>query len=134
MTEEKAGSTIGSRTDKAKFPHGPQWLTGYIKSKGLHAGLWLVPNVHAGSLTQHPEWYLRTVEGDHIPDYATPVLDSSNPGVLGFLRELFSTLNEWGFEYYKFDGEGSIPQAFPELDRKSSTTNHRTRWLSIATG
>jgi hypothetical protein len=104
--------------DKTKFPHGPQWLTDYIKSKGLHAGLWLVPNVHAGSLTQHPEWYLRTVEGGHIPDYHTPVLDSSNPEVLGFLRDLFNTLNQWGFEYYKFDGEGSIPQAFPELDKE----------------
>ncbi len=104
--------------DKTKFPHGPQWLTDYIKSKGLRAGLWLVPNVYAGALTQHPEWYLRTVEGDHVPDYHTPVLDSSNPEVVGFLRELFTTLDRWGFEYYKFDGEGSIPQAVPELDKE----------------
>ena len=104
--------------DKTKFPHGPQWLTDYIKSKGLHAGLWLVPNVYAGALTKHPEWYLRTVEGDHISDYKTSVLDSSNPEVLDFLRELFTTLDKWGFEYYKFDGEGSIPLAFPELDKE----------------
>ena len=104
--------------DKTKFPHGPQWLTDYIKSKGLRAGLWLVPNVYAGALTKHPEWYLRTVEGDHISDYKTSVLDSSNPEVLDFLRELFTTLDKWGFEYYKFDGEGSIPLAFPELDKE----------------
>jgi Melibiase/Alpha galactosidase C-terminal beta sandwich domain len=103
--------------DKTKFPHGPEWLTNYIKSKGFHAGLWIVPNVYAGALTQHPEWYLRSVEGDHIPDYHTPVLDSSNPEVVDFLRKLFATLDKWGFEYYKFDGEGSIPLAFPELDK-----------------
>jgi hypothetical protein len=104
--------------DKTKFPHGPEWLTDYIKSKGLRAGLWIVPNVYAGALTQHPEWYLRTVEGRHISDYRTPVLDSSNPQVVSFLREEFATLGKWGFEYYKFDGEGSIPQAFPELDKE----------------
>ncbi len=103
--------------DKTKFPHGPQWLTSYIKSKGFHAGLWIVPNVYAGALTQHPDWYLRTLEGDHISDYVTPVLDSSNPEVMDFVRKEFTTLSDWGFEYYKFDGEGSIPQAFPELDK-----------------
>ncbi len=103
--------------DKTKFPHGPEWLTNYIKSKGFHAGLWIVPNVYAGALTKHPEWYLRSVEGNHVPDYHTPVLDSSNPEVVGFLRELFTTLDKWGFEYYKFDGEGSVPAALPELDK-----------------
>jgi hypothetical protein len=104
--------------DKTKFPHGPEWLTNYIKAKGLRAGLWLVPNVYAGALTEHPEWFLRSLEGEHVSDYRTPVLDSSNPQVVGFLRELFIKLDKWGFEYYKFDGEGSIPQAFPELDRE----------------
>ena len=42
--------------DRQKFPHGPQWLTSYIKSKGLRAGIWLVPNAYAGAMQQHPEW------------------------------------------------------------------------------
>jgi hypothetical protein len=104
--------------DKTKFPHGPQWLTSYIKSKGLRAGLWIVPNSYAGALKQHPEWYVRNYEGDFVSDYLTPVLDSSNPQVLDFLKKMFTTLGDWGFEYYKFDGEGSIPQAMPELNRK----------------
>jgi Melibiase/Alpha galactosidase C-terminal beta sandwich domain len=103
--------------DTKKFPHGPRWLTAYIRSKGLRAGLWLVPNSYAGALKHHPEWYVRSQDGELINDYKTPVLDSSNPGVLAFLKTLFTTLNSWGFEYYKFDGEGSIPQAMPELDR-----------------
>jgi hypothetical protein len=103
--------------DKTKFPHGPQWLTAYIKSKGMRAGLWLVPNSYAGAINQHPDWYVRTKDGEPVHDYNTPVLDSSNPEVLTFLKNLFTTLNGWGFEYYKFDGEGSIPHAMPELDR-----------------
>jgi hypothetical protein len=104
--------------DKSKFPHGPQWLTTYIKSKGMHAGLWLVPNSYAGALEKHSDWYVRSKDGEFVRDYNTSVLDSSNPEVLAFLKSLFTTLNDWGFEYYKFDGEGSIPQAMAELDRK----------------
>jgi Melibiase len=104
--------------DKTKFPHGPQWLTNYIKSKGMHAGLWLVPNAYAGALAKHPDWYLYSKEDTIVLDYQTPAVDSSNPEVLNFLRTLFTTLDDWGFEYYKFDGEGSLPQAMPELDRR----------------
>lgn len=103
--------------DRTKFPHGPQWLTNYIKSKGLHPGLWLVPNAYAGSAEQHPDWYLRDKNGKIILDYNTPALDSTNPEVREFLKQLFSTLGEWGFEYYKFDGEHALPMYVPSVDR-----------------
>ena len=102
--------------DKSKFPHGPEWLTGYIKSKGLHPGLWLVPNAWAGAVDTHPEWYLHFKNGEMVRDYRTPALDSSNPEVLAFLKNLFGTLRGWGFEYYKFDGEHAIPKYAPNVD------------------
>jgi hypothetical protein len=103
--------------DSKKFPHGPQWLTNYIKSKGLRAGIWLVPNAYAGAVDTHPDWYLHNKQGKLIPDYSTPSLDSSNPEVLGFLQHLFNTLDDWGFDYYKFDGEHAIPQYVPGVDK-----------------
>jgi hypothetical protein len=103
--------------DRAKFPHGPQWLAGYIKSKGLRPGLWLVPNAYAGAVKEHPEWYVRDKDGKFILDYHTPALDSTNPEVQDFLRKLFTTLGEWGFEYYKFDGEHAFPKHVPALDK-----------------
>lgn len=102
--------------DKKKFPHGPKWLARYIKSKGLHPGLWLVPNAYAGAVKQHPDWYLRDKKGNIIRDYNTPALDSTNPEVLAFLRHLFNTLGDWGFEYYKFDGEFAAPKYIPGVD------------------
>jgi hypothetical protein len=104
--------------DEAKFPHGPKWLAGYIKSKGLRPGLWLVPNAYAGAVEQHPDWYLRDKKGEIIRDYNTPALDQTHPEVLGFLRKLFSTLRGWGFEYYKFDGEHALPRYVPAVDRE----------------
>jgi len=103
--------------DEKKFPHGPKWLTGHIKSLGLRPGLWLVPNAYAGAVDQHPDWYLRDKQGNVIRDYNTPALDSTHPAVLDFLRKLFTTLRDWGFEYYKFDGEHALPRYIPAVDR-----------------
>lgn len=102
--------------DAKTFPHGPQWLAEYIRSKGLRAGLWVVPNAYAGAVSAHPEWYLRDKQGKMVLDYRTPALDSSNPEVLAFLRHMFETLDGWGFDYYKFDGEHALPRYIPAVD------------------
>ncbi len=99
------------------FPKGPAWMAGYIKSKGLHPGLWLVPNSYAGALATHPEWYLRDKYGKLVLDYDTPAIDYTHPGAQQWLHTLFTTLKNWGFEYYKFDGEFAIPQYAPGVDR-----------------
>ncbi len=106
-----------SNWSKERFPHGPKWLTDYIKSKGLKTGLWVVPHVYAGALQEHPEWYLRNKDGKHIIVYSTPALDYTNPEVLDFLKEMFTTLKNWGFEYYKFDGEFALTEYIPNIDR-----------------
>jgi hypothetical protein len=98
------------------YPRGPEWIAGYIKSKGLHPGLWLVPNSYAGAVQQRPDWYLRDKTGNLILDYSTPALDCTHPGVQDWLRKLFTTLKGWGFEYYKFDGEFALPRYAPEVD------------------
>jgi hypothetical protein len=100
-----------------KFPHGPQWLAGYIKSKGLHPGIWIVPNAYGGGVDEHPDWYLRDKSGKFVLDYGTPALDSTNPQVQTFLKKMFTTLGKWGFEYYKFDGEHALPKYAPPVDR-----------------
>ena len=103
--------------DARKFPHGPQWLTSRIKERGLRAGLWLVPNAYAGALKDHPDWYVRNKAGEVIRDYLTPTLDSTNPEVLAFVKHLFTTLDDWGFDYYKFDGEHAFAKYVPGVDR-----------------
>jgi len=104
--------------DRKKFPHGAQWLTNYIKSKGLRAGIWLVPNAYAGAVEQHPEWYLRyQKDGKIIHDYSTPALDSTNPQALEQVKKIMTTLDDWGFDYYKFDGEHALPRYVPGVDK-----------------
>jgi hypothetical protein len=103
--------------NQEKFPHGPKWLADYIKSKGLRAGIWIVPNSYAGAVEQHPEWYLRYKrDGSIVLDYGTPTLDCTNPQVLDFLKKEFALLDDWGFDYYKFDGEHDYLRYVPGVD------------------
>ncbi len=102
--------------NKSKFPHGPEWLTRYIKDRGLQAGIWLVPNAYAGAVETHPDWYLHYQTGKIVLDYNTPALDSTNPQALDFVQKIFTTLDDWGFEYYKFDGEHAATKIIPGLD------------------
>lgn len=102
--------------DRKKFPHGPEWLANYIKSKGLEPGLWLVPQAYAGAVKQHPDWYLYYYNGTPVLDYNTPVLDPTNPEVLDFLKKEFTILDGWGFDYYKFDGQHDFLKDVPGID------------------
>ena len=113
----KASTTGLGSGARQKFPHGPKWLADYVKSKGLRAGVWLVPSAYAGAVEQHPDWYLRYKKnGAIILDYDTPTLDSTNPEVLDFLKKEFTTLDDWGFDYYKFDGEHDFLKYVPGVD------------------
>ena len=103
--------------DQTRFPHGPQWLTDHIHSQGLKAGIWLVPNAYAGAVQQHPDWYLYDKHGALLLDYATPALDSTNPQALQLVKHIFTTLDDWGFDYYKLDGEGALTKYAPPVDR-----------------
>jgi hypothetical protein len=103
--------------DQQKFPHGAAWLANYIRSKGLRPGIWLVPNSSAAALTEHPDWYLHYNDGKTVIDYNTPALDSTNPAVLDFLQKEMTTLDDWGFEYYKFDGEHAVSKYVPGVDQ-----------------
>jgi hypothetical protein len=102
--------------DRNKFPHGPQWLTSYIRARGLKAGIWLVPNSYAAGLRAHSNWYLYDKKGAVVRDYSTPALDSTNPEALEVVQRVFQTLDDWGFEYYKLDGEHALPKYAPPVD------------------
>jgi len=103
--------------DTERFPHGPKWLTDYIRAEGLKAGLWLVPNTYAPALKEHPDWYLYDKQGRVLLDYATPALDPTNPHVLNFVKDLFTKLDNDGFDYFKFDGESALPVYAPPVDK-----------------
>lgn len=90
--------------DSITFPHGPEWLAKYIKSKGLIPGLWTVPYCYSVN-DANPDWFIRDDEGKILMDY-------QGGGELDFTRQdvideywipLWKEFKKQGWEYHKFD-------------------------------
>lgn len=90
--------------DPETFPHGPEWLAGYIKSKGLIPGLWTVPYCYSVN-DADPDWFLRDDEGNILMDYqGGGELDFSRPEVIQeYWIPLWQEFKRQGWQYYKFD-------------------------------
>lgn len=98
--------------DAKKFPSGLEFLASEIKSAGMKPGLWVAPFLveECSQLyASHPEWMIRDQSGQTIwaldwrDTSRTAVLDCTIPAACDWLTETFSTLSNWGFEYFKLD-------------------------------
>jgi len=57
----------------------------------------------------------KTWEGDYL-------LDPSREKSLGYLRNLFSTLCDWGYEYFKIDGQPIVIREYKKYHGAMSDT------------
>jgi hypothetical protein len=122
--------------DKAKFPHGPEWLARYIKSKGLIPGLWTVPYCYSVK-DANPDWFLRDDKGNILMDYqGGGELDFSRPEVIQeYWIPLWKEFKRQGWEYYKFDmGNTSwmwyhYQHNFNDTTKSSFQVSHQTMSL-----
>ncbi|UNX55688.1 alpha-galactosidase [Georgenia sp. TF02-10] len=87
-------------------------LAARIRDAGLRAGIWLAPFT-VGSASRlardHPDWLV----GDGGTNWGQQLagLDLTHPGARAYLTEVFTTLREAGFSYYKLDFlyAGAVP-------------------------
>jgi hypothetical protein len=96
------------------FPHGHRWLTDRIHAAGFRAGLWLAPLLVAersGIPTAHPDWLLRTPDGDPVVVEETGdrggrvyALDAAQVSARDYLRDLARhTVAGWGYDELTLD-------------------------------
>lgn len=92
-----------------RFPSGMDHLAAVIRTLNLKAGLWLAPHGQSNEsvVRRNPGVFLlkdndstasNTWEGTFLVD------PSTRHGHV-FLKNLFSTLSAWGYEYFKIDGQ-----------------------------
>lgn len=103
-----------------RFSGGMDKLAAYIKSLGLKPGLWLAPHGQSNVevVNRNPGAFIlkddtsasKTWEGNYLVD------PSTNAG-LDYLRNLFTTLTGWGYDYFKIDGQ---PIVIDEYHQKKS--------------
>lgn len=98
-------------TCNEKFPGGLKFLADKIRKSGFKPALWLAPfMVEERSIlfAEHPDWMVHDTDGNIIRvttwrGNSVVALDGTHPDAQKYLRHVFSTLNEWGFEYVKLD-------------------------------
>ena len=70
-----------------------------IKKKGAKPGIWFRPLCDNVAQELHPEWRLKRGENGEKFWY----LDPSNPEVQDYLKNIISTIKDWGYELIKHD-------------------------------
>jgi alpha-galactosidase len=88
-------------------------LVGRIRDRGRRAGIWVAPflvGARSEVARRHPEWLVGGPHPDGPPasaghnwDQDLFGLDTTHPGAVDWLTEVFGTLAGYGFDYFKID-------------------------------
>ena len=99
--------------DANLFPRGLGYVGDEVRRRGLTFGVWTAPfevSDRAWVFQNHKDWLLHNSAGQlihigHVTDHNDPlyVLDTTNPGAQGYLKETYSTLYNWGVRFIKMD-------------------------------
>lgn len=91
------------------FPDGMADTAAYIKSLGLTAGLWLAPHGQSNPsmVKTNPGVFILRPDGTSPSDTweGNYLVDPSTPESAVYLKDLFTKLVGWGFDYFKIDGQ-----------------------------
>jgi hypothetical protein len=90
----------------AKFPRGLEFLSAYIKSKGLTPAIWTnVAFKQADFAAAHADWFVTDASGAPARgNWIGFSLDASNPQALdAIVKPVYRRLRDMGWEYFKVD-------------------------------
>lgn len=100
--------TVGDwREQKKRFPNGIKKVFDYIKSKGMHPGIWLeieVMGIHCPILDKFEDECFFIRHGKRVVNRGRYLLDFRNEKVRSFASETVArVVEEYGAEYIKID-------------------------------
>ncbi|HEV8370171.1 MAG TPA: NPCBM/NEW2 domain-containing protein [Pyrinomonadaceae bacterium] len=92
-----------------KFPSGMGKLAGHIKSVGLTPGIWIAPHGQSNDavVKNLPAIFLMKPDGTSASESweGRYLVDPSIPESQKYMKDLFTKLAGWGYEYFKIDGQ-----------------------------
>ncbi len=108
-----SGGTDGQRdwttVNPQRFPGGMAKLAAYIKSLGLEPALWLAPHGQSNPrfVSNNPHLFLLKPDGTSASETweGKFLVDPSAPESSVYLKDLFTKLSGWGYDYFKIDGQ-----------------------------
>ena len=104
---------------KGYFPDGMADVAAYIKSVGLVPGLWIAPHGQDNPefVAAHKNVFLLDPNGNSASETweGKWLLDPTTPESEAYMKDLFQTMCDWGYDYFKIDGQ---PIVVDEYDKK----------------
>ncbi|MGN0853232.1 MAG: hypothetical protein ACI4Q3_07620 [Kiritimatiellia bacterium] len=117
-----------------QFPEGMKALADEIRKLGFKPGIWmsLYGEGDEKFYQAHRDLYLHDKNGKPIDNWAGRyMLDTTKPEALDLIRRLARQASEeWGYEFFKFDGMANTPRKFERPDIRACAANPGdTRWF-----
>lgn len=116
LGENRDWTTIDKR-----FAGGMDGLAAHIKSLGLKAGIWLAPHGQSNEavVKRHHGVFMLKPDGTSASNTWEGhfLVDPSTPEAQKYLKDLFTTMANWGYDYFKIDGQ---PIVIREYRQKKS--------------
>jgi alpha-galactosidase len=81
-------------------------IVGRVQDAGRRAGIWVAPFLmgeRSAVLRDHPDWAIGGADPGTGWGQQLSALDVTHPGAEAYLREVFGTLRDTGFDYFKID-------------------------------
>lgn len=107
--DPKTGKRDWSVVHPKNFPNGMDFVADRIKELGLTPGIWIAPHGQSepGFVEEHKDVFMFKPDGESASvtwegDY---LVDPTSPAMKPYLTDLFQTLCDWGYEYFKIDGQ-----------------------------
>ena len=114
-----------------QFPEGMKWLADEIRKIGFRPGIWmsLYGEGDEKFYAAHKDLYLHDKDGKPIANWAGRyMLDTTNPDALALMTKLArQAREEWGYEFFKFDGMANTPRKFERPDIRACAKNPSDR-------
>ena len=105
----KQGQRDWSQERLSQFPNGMEYLAKYIKKLGLTAGIWIAPHGQSNPdvIRENPNCFLLKQDGTSASETweGKYLIDPTTKESEIYLKKLFQKLCDWGFDYFKIDGQ-----------------------------
>ena len=117
-----------------QFPEGMKKLADEIRALGFKPGIWMSLYGEGDEVfyKAHKDLYLHDKDGNPINNWAGRyMLDTSKPEALALMTKLArQAREEWGYEFFKFDGMANTPRKFERPDIRACAANpNDTKWF-----
>jgi alpha-galactosidase len=89
-----------------RFPHPLAELAERIRATGRRAGIWTAPFLvgeRSRLAQEHPDWLVGGADAGYNWDQRLLALDVTHPDAAAYLKQVFRSLAEWGFDFFKID-------------------------------